>query len=154
MGASIARIGTAWVGGGAGEIEAGGPFPLEAKALGNRLVVILNNDNWLLKKKGYVFMPELERKEMIEAFGCVDEVVLTKHEKSTDDMSVCAALEEIKPNIFANGGDRQASNIPEGATCEKIGCELVFNVGSGGKVQSSSWLVEKLREQQKLKGSL
>lgn len=118
----------------------------EARALGDRLVVILNNDNWLMKKKGFVFMSEAERKEIIEAFRAVDEVVLTKHEVATNDMSVCAALEEIKPDIFANGGDRKIDNIPEVATCESIGCEMVFNIGRGGKVQSSSELAKKIRE--------
>jgi cytidyltransferase-like protein len=118
----------------------------EARALGDRLVVVLNNDNWLMLKKGFVFMPEAERKEVIEAFRAVDEVVLTKHEAGTTDMSICKALEEIKPDIFANGGDRKLDNIPEVATCEAIGCEMVFNVGRGGKVQSSSDLAKKIRE--------
>ncbi len=118
----------------------------EARALGNRLVVVLNNDNWLMKKKGFVFMPEAERKEVIEAFRAVDEVVLTKHEAGTTDMSICKALEELRPDIFANGGDRKIENIPEVATCEAIGCEMVFNVGRGGKVQSSSELAKKIKE--------
>lgn len=118
----------------------------EARALGDRLVVVLNNDNWLMLKKGFVFMPEAERKEVIEAFRAVDEVVLTKHEAGTTDMSICKALEEIRPDIFANGGDRKLENIPEVATCEAIGCEMVFNVGHGGKVQSSSDLARKIKE--------
>ncbi len=118
----------------------------EARALGDRLVVVLNNDNWLMKKKGFVFMPEAERKEVIEAFRAVDEVVLTKHEAGTTDMSICKALEELRPDIFANGGDRKIENIPEVATCEAIGCEMVFNVGRGGKVQSSSELAKKIKE--------
>ncbi len=119
----------------------------EARALGDRLVVILNNDNWLTAKKGFVFMPEAERKEVIEAFRAVDEVLLTKHEVGTTDMSICKALEELRPDIFANGGDRKLENIPEVATCEAIECEMVFNVGRGGKVQSSSDLAKKIREQ-------
>lgn len=118
----------------------------EARALGDRLVVILNNDNWLMLKKGFAFMPEAERKEVIEAFRAVDEVVLTKHEVGTTDMSICKVLEELRPDIFANGGDRRLDNIPEVATCEAIGCEMVFNVGRGGKVQSSSELAKKIRE--------
>ncbi len=118
----------------------------EARALGDRLVVVLNNDNWLMAKKGFVFMPEAERKEVIEAFRAVDEVVLTKHEVGTADMSICKALEEVRPDIFANGGDRKLDNIPEVATCEAIGCEMVFNVGRGGKVQSSSELAKKIKE--------
>ncbi|MSR73609.1 MAG: hypothetical protein EXS60_00915 [Candidatus Pacebacteria bacterium] len=118
----------------------------EARALGDWLVVVLNNDNWLIKKKGFVFMPEAERKEVIEAFRAVDEVVLTKHEAGITDMSICKTLEEIKPDIFANGGDRKIDNIPEVATCESIGCEMVFNIGRGGKVQSSSELAKKIKE--------
>jgi D-beta-D-heptose 7-phosphate kinase/D-beta-D-heptose 1-phosphate adenosyltransferase len=112
----------------------------EAKALGDRLIVIMNNDNWLAKKKGFVFMPENERKEIIESFGSVDEVFITKHPENPEDMSVCEALRSVKPHIFANGGDRFAHNIPEVPVCEEINCQMVFNVGAGGKVQSSSWL--------------
>jgi cytidyltransferase-like protein len=114
----------------------------EAKKLGDRLVIILNNDNWLALKKGYAFMKEEERKEIIENLESVDEVVISFHQKGTDDMSVCAELEKIKPDIFANGGDRFADNIPEVAVCKGINCELVFNVGQGGKIQSSSWLLK------------
>ena len=115
----------------------------EAKKLGDELVVILNNDNWLRLKKGYVFMPEKERKEIILALKPVDRVVLTKHKRNTKDMSVCDTLEELKPDIFANGGDRFKNNIPEAAVCSRIGTKMVFNVGRGGKIQSSSWLLTK-----------
>ena len=114
-----------------------------AKALGDELVVILNNDNWLKKKKGYAFMPEKERKEVIKALRAVDRVVLTKHKANDADMSVVRALREIRPDIFANGGDRKLDNIPEVAVCNEIGCDMVFNIGKGGKVQSSSWLLAK-----------
>lgn len=114
----------------------------EARKFGDELVVILNNDNWLKKKKGYVFMPQKERKEIIESLVGVDRVVVTKHSKNSRDMSVCAELLKIKPDIFANGGDRKHDNIPEVPICEALGCQMVFNVGKGGKVQSSSWLTE------------
>ena len=113
----------------------------EARKLGDELVVILNNDNWLLKKKGYVFMPQEERKEILEALASVDRVIITDHPMNPEDMSVCKELRELRPNIFANGGDRKEDNIPEVAVCKEIGCKMVFNVGRGGKVQSSSWLV-------------
>ncbi len=124
----------------------------EAKKLGDHLIVILNNDNWLRYKKGYVFMSEAERKEIIESFESVDEVVLTSHEKNTADISVCRELEMIKPHIFANGGDRHAGDIPEYTLCEKMNCKMHFNVGTGGKVQSSSLLVEKASENKKKLG--
>lgn len=115
----------------------------EAKKLGDILVVILNNDNWLIKKKGFAFMPERERKEVIEALKPVDKVVLTTHKPNDPDMSVCAALKKLKPDIFANGGDRTKSNIPEVPLCNEIGTKMVFSVGKGGKIESSSWLLEK-----------
>lgn len=125
----------------------------EAKKLGDELIVILNNDNWLRAKKGYVFMQENERKELLEALSAVDTVILTKHPPNPKDMSVCRELSEIKPHIFANGGDRHMHNIPEVAVCNKIGCRIVFNVGRGGKIQSSSWLLNKYKKSLELKAT-
>jgi len=86
-------------------------------------------------------MPQKERKEILEALEGVDEVVLTSHPKNPTDMSIVRELKRIKPNIFANGGDRNKGNIPEVAVCRKLNCKMVDNVGKGGKVQSSSWLL-------------
>jgi D-beta-D-heptose 7-phosphate kinase/D-beta-D-heptose 1-phosphate adenosyltransferase len=123
-----------------------------AKKLGDELVVILNNDNWLRDKKGNEFMPERERREIIKAFRAVDRVVLTDHKAGEyfTDKSVVRALAKLRPDIFANGGDRVAGNIPEYALCEKMGIRMIFNVGKGGKVQSSSWLVKRARDQKGL----
>jgi len=118
----------------------------EAAALGDELIVILNNDNWLMKKKGHVFMPQEQRKEIIEAIAGVNRVVLTKHESDCEDMSVCETLREIHPHVFANGGDRFADNIPEAVLARELGIETVFQIGHGGKVQSSSWLTAEDRE--------
>ena len=115
----------------------------KAKQLGDILIVILNNDNWLYKKKKFVFMSQKERKEIIEAIMGVDKVIFSTHTKNSKDMSVCKDLKKLKPNIFANGGDRIRKNIPEIAVCKSIGCKMVFNVGRGGKIQSSSWLLSK-----------
>lgn len=114
----------------------------EARALGDRLVVFLNNDNWLKTKKGFAFMPEEERKEILLALRDVDEVYITKHKENDPDTSVCEALREVKPDAFANGGDRKHDNIPEVAVCNELGIEMIFNIGHGGKVQSSSWLTK------------
>lgn len=114
-----------------------------ARKLGDKLIVILNNDNWLKKKKGRVFMNQDERKEIIEAVKGVDEVILTGHKPNPKDMSVSKELMKIKPDIFANGGDRIVANTSEGSTCKTIRCKMVFKVGRGGKVQSSSWLLGK-----------
>lgn len=114
----------------------------EAKKLGDELVVVINNDHWLRLKKGYVFMPEHERKEIIEAFEAVDRVVLSSHKKDTKDISIINDLKIIRPHVFAKGGDRNMGNIPEVDICKEIGCEIVCDVGFGGKVQSSSGLVK------------
>ncbi len=113
----------------------------EAKKLGTKLVVLLNNDNWLKKKKGYVFMSELDRKEVIEAIKVVDEVILTSHSADPVDMSVGADLAVIRPDIFAKGGAQTKDTIPEIAACKGMSCKIVFNIGYGGKIQSSSNLV-------------
>ena len=115
----------------------------EAKNLGDKLVVILNNDNWLMKKKGYVFMNAKVRKEVIEAIRYVDQVIISKHKHDPEDMSVTEELRRIQPDVFANGGDRTKKNVPEDAVCARIGCKMVFNVGEGGKIESSSHLVDK-----------
>ncbi len=120
----------------------------EAKELGDRLVVILNNDNWLKKKKGFAFMNEKERKAVIEAIKYVDEVLITNHAEEPKDMSVSAELEILKPDVFANGGDRKPDGdpVPEVMVCEKLGIEMVYNIGKSGKIQSSSELVKKVKE--------
>lgn len=120
-----------------------------AKALGDELVVVINNDNWLKYKKGFVFMPEKERKEIIESIEWVDRVILTRHTPNTDDLSVVEEIKRIRPDVFANGGDRTRANIPEVPVCEAMGCRMVFNVGKGGKIQSSSWLLTKYAENKK-----
>ncbi len=115
----------------------------EAKKLGDKLVVVLNNDNWFkLKGKHKVFMPEKDRKEILEAIRAVDEVIISGHRKGTRDISVCKEIKRIKPDVFANGGDRFADNIPEFKLCKELGIKMVFNVGDGGKVRSSSDLLK------------
>lgn len=106
----------------------------EAAKLGE-LVVIVNNDDFLIEKKGRVFMPLLERMEIIQAIGCVNSVMASVD----NDMTVRASLALLQPDIFANGGDRFSTDIPEREICEKLGIQMVFGVG-GGKVQSSSSL--------------
>ncbi|MBI2025663.1 adenylyltransferase/cytidyltransferase family protein, partial [Candidatus Kaiserbacteria bacterium] len=117
-----------------------------ARRMGDKLVVILNNDNWLRSKKGFVFMPEIERAELMRAFPFVDKVVLTDHKKDDADRSVARTLAKVRPDVFANGGDRVAKNTPESNVCKRLGIRMVFNVGHGGKVQSSSWMIDAARK--------
>ena len=126
-----------------------------ARALGDKLVVILNNDNWLKAKKGFAFMSQEERAAVLSAMRDVDEVIITSHPEKPSDMSVCAELEKLKPDIFANGGDRHPKGdpVPEVELCNKLGIELAYNVG-GEKMQSSSALVKRLGEMNKPTASL
>lgn len=110
----------------------------EAKELGDKLIVILNNDEQVKLKGSTPFMTVEERKEILESLGCVDEVVVSIDE----DRTVCKTLELVNPTIFAKGGDSEYSNIPEVEVCKKNGIIVFLDVG-GGKVQSSSWLLNK-----------
>ncbi len=106
------------------------------------VLVIINSDDWLMRKKGYVFMPWKERAEIMANIKGV--VVVTSVDDS--DGTVCEALVRCKPHAFANGGDRKEKNTPEMDLCEHIGIEMLWQVGGGDKPQSSSWLVNKLKE--------
>lgn len=100
------------------------------------VVVVANSDDWLIRKKGYIFMPWDERAEILRSIRGVTEV---EHVDDSDN-SVCEAISRCKPDAFANGGDRKGNNTPEVALCNELGIELIWNVG-GGKIQSSSELV-------------
>jgi D-beta-D-heptose 7-phosphate kinase/D-beta-D-heptose 1-phosphate adenosyltransferase len=105
-----------------------------------KLAVIVNSDGFLLRKKGYAFMPESERLEIIAGVRGVDYVIPWDDGSQT----VTGALEIIRPFAFTKGGDRDAAaNVPEFDLCEKLGTKVIFNVG-GGKIQSSSSLVSSL----------
>ena len=109
-----------------------------SKELGDKLIVIVNNDKQAALKKGKAFMPVDERIELIKEFRCVDFVV-----KSIDnDRTVCQTLATVepKPTFFCNGGDKNNKNSPEGDVCRKRGIEL--RDGLGYKIQSSSWLIK------------
>ena len=104
-----------------------------------RVTVILNSDKFLLKKKKYLVMPFKERKAVLESIRYVDKVVRCIDK----DQTVCNTLAKLKPDIFANGGDRTLKNIPETEICKKFGIKMVFNTG-GGKANSSSKIIHSL----------
>lgn len=121
-----------------------------AKKFSDYLIVLLNSDDWLIKKKGKNFLPFYERKTILENIESVDKVLAF-----TDDnkMSVIHGLKKIKkmfPNdeiIFCNGGDRTENNIPE---MELEGIKFRFRVGGSTKLNSSSeilsaWEGKKIR---------
>ena len=103
-----------------------------AAKFGDKLVVIVNNDNQAALKKGAPFMTEEDRLKIVSSLKCVDEVFLSIDEDST----VCRSLQAVNPDIFAKGGDRFIDEIPEATTCKEIGAEIVD--GLGMKIRSSS----------------
>ena len=114
-----------------------------AKNLGDKLIVALNSDHWLEKKKGKFFMPFRERETIVKSIIYVDQVI------SFDDDakgSCINALEKVKllyPNdeiYFANGGDRNKKNIPEMKVSD---INFIFSVGGDDKKNSSSWILNK-----------
>lgn len=112
----------------------------EASQFGE-VIVVLNSDAWLMRKKGYVFMSWDERKEILEAIKGVKKVV----QVDDSDGTVCEALLRHKPNYFANGGDRSDKNTPELTVCKDNNITMIWGIG-GGKIQSSSELVSRLRK--------
>ena len=105
------------------------------------VMVIVNSDEWLMRKKGYVFMPWKERAEIM---GNIKGVRIVT-EVDDSDGTVCQALSRHKPDVFANGGDRKQNNTPEMDLCEEIGIQMMWAVGGNNKSQSSSWLVNNLK---------
>ena len=103
-----------------------------AKQLGDTLVVIVNNNHQCVLKKGKPFMDEHDRVKIVKALEMVDRVFLSVD----DDKSVCASLDAIKPDIFANGGDRHTGEVPESVICKKHNIKMID--GLGDKIRSSS----------------
>ena len=112
-----------------------------AKTLGDMLIVGLNSDEWLERKKGQAFMPWNERLCIVNNLAMVDEVYTFDDE----DGSARHFIQQVRAHypdaelIFANGGDRTADNIPE-MTVEDV--EFVFGVGGADKSNSSSWILQ------------
>ena len=114
-----------------------------AKEYGDRLIVALNSDKWLEKKKGKFFMPFSERYSIVSSIQYVDEVI----DFDDDHIGSCSkALEKLKKEYpddeiyFANGGDRNRQNIPE---LSVEGINFLFSVGGDNKKNSSSWILNK-----------
>ena len=103
-----------------------------AKDLGDKLIVIVNNNEQCVLKKGKPFMDELDRLEIVKSLKMVDDVFLSIDK----DKSVCKSLEILKPDIFANGGDRNTNEVPESIICKKYNIKMID--GLGNKIRSSS----------------
>ncbi|CAN5829367.1 hypothetical protein BH24ACT15_BH24ACT15_00260 [soil metagenome] len=118
-----------------------------AKAAGDKLIVIVNNDAQQQMKKGKVIMPEGDRHAIVNAIGIVDEAMIA----IDDDPTVVASLESIAAQekgsrlVFANGGDRDsAAAVPEEDVCRRHDIEMVFDMGGTDKADSSSRINELL----------
>jgi cytidyltransferase-like protein len=113
----------------------------QARLLGDHLIVGINSDEWLARKKGRAFMPWQERLCVLNNLQQVDEVYTFDDEDGT----ACHLLQQVRAHypdakiVFANGGDRTQDNIPEMAVS---GVEFVFGVGGTDKANSSSWILE------------
>jgi cytidyltransferase-like protein len=103
-----------------------------AKSLGDYLIVIVNNDKQAVLKKGKSFMCEDDRLEIVSQIKGVDEAVMS----IDDDKTVCKTLDLIKPDVFANGGDRSNGEIPEYKICKENETQVID--GLGDKIRSSS----------------
>lgn len=114
----------------------------KAKSLGDKLIVILNNDKQATIKKGRPFMSQEERKIILKSIKFIDEVFICIDK----DKSVCESIRKIRDKysdeelIFANGGDRFNYEIPEAKTCNELKIKIID--GLGEKIQSSSNLIK------------
>jgi len=113
---------------------------IEASRHGD-VIVVANSDDWLYRKKGFVFMEFEQRAEILAAIKGVVKV------SGVDDFdgTVCKAIRKHKPDYFANGGDRKKHNTPEQAVCEELGVEMLWGVGGDSKANSSSDLIERVK---------
>lgn len=104
------------------------------------VVVLVNCNDFLMAKKGYVFMDLEDRMKIIDALKGVDIVIPWYYQN--EDFTVKGALELLKPSHFTKGGDRKdITSIPEWELCMSLGCTIITGVG-GTKIRSSSELVE------------
>ena len=131
---------TVMISGGFDPLHVGHLRMIKEAAKHGKLIVAVNSDEWLMRKKGYNFMNWEDRKELIEGYTEVWKVVSVDDKDNT----VCEALNREKPDFFANGGDRLADNTPEKDICETLNIEMIWNVG-GDKIRSSSEIVKEAK---------
>ena len=116
----------------------------EAKKLGDILIVGLNSDEWLTRKKGKPFMPIEERLAVIRELRMVDSAVPFNDDNDSSIDLIKKALVLFDDVLFANGGDRTQDNIPEIDAFDKDPrVQFTFGVGGSHKQNSSSWILKK-----------
>ena len=118
-----------------------------AKKLGDKLIVGINSDSWLERKKGKNFLPLSERYEIVSAIKYVDNCILFNDEDGTAIEAIrnVIMLYPFDRIIFANGGDRVEGNTPEEDAKLFPEKDIIFQYGVGGldKKNSSSWILQK-----------
>lgn len=119
----------------------------DARERANRVIVGINSDAWLIRKKGRYFMDFEERAEIVSAIRGVTSVLGFDDRDNTaiDLVKKVHSMHSSMHIAFGNGGDRTHDNVPEVAICQELGVDLVWGVG-GGKVQSSSELVDQFEQ--------
>ena len=111
-----------------------------ARKLGDKLIVGVNSDEWLTRKKGRPFMSFDERTAIIKELSCVDQVIGFVDDDDTANNAIFQVLSTTSGKvIFANGGDRSKTNIPE---MKFTNVEFAFGVGGEDKKNSSSWILK------------
>lgn len=133
---------TVMVSGGFDPVHAGHIRMIRHAAQYGDVIVIANSDDWLFRKKGFVFM-EWERR--VEILNAIKGVILVDSVDDSDG-TVCDAIRRHTPTYFANGGDRGRTNTPEQAVCEELGVKLLWSIGGDEKIDSSSDLAKKARD--------
>jgi len=133
---------TVMVSGGFDPIHAGHIRMIRHAAEFGDVIVIANSDNWLYRKKGFIFM---EWEKRVEILNAIKGVILVDSVDDSDG-TVCEAIRRLKPTYFANGGDRGKKNTPEQSVCEELNIELLWSIGGDEKLDSSSELARKARD--------
>lgn len=129
------------ISGGFDPIHGGHVDLIEEAALHGKVTVILNSDAWLKRKKGFVFMNWTHRQKILLSMKDVHNVIPALD----DDGTVCETLKHLRPDFFANGGDRTIESTPELKLCCDLGIKTLFGIG-GDKSASSSDLVKATKE--------
>lgn len=139
---------TVMVSGGFDPLHVGHLRLIQKAAQFGDVIVVVNSDAWLTRKKGYVFMPKGERMEILRAIrGVYDVYCMDEVAGSDADGTVCNAIAHSRPTFFANGGDRRKDNVPELEVCDRLGVHMLWGIGGNDKPQSSSWLVKQAIDQ-------
>ena len=120
-----------------------------ARELGDHLVVGVNSDNWLTRKKGRPFMPFTERANIIKELSVVDQVIGFNDDDNTANAAIFHTLSTSAGTVvFANGGDRTTNNIPEiDMFKDRDDVEFHFEIGGSNKLNSSSWILDQWKTQ-------